>query len=105
MKKRLLSLVLVVAMVATMLMGCGGDASTDSGAAAGKQPRRQATDTAPAAAGQRSAAKSRGSGLFRKLQGSRQTVTDPVHFRGGKETVAAVGRISWRTLKTSWGRF
>lgn len=37
MKKRLLSLVLVVAMVATMLMGCGGDASTSGDAAAGKQ--------------------------------------------------------------------
>ena len=37
MKKRLLSLVLVVAMVATMLMGCGGDASTGSDAEAGKQ--------------------------------------------------------------------
>ena len=33
MKKRLLSLVLVVAMVASMLVGCGGDASTDSAAA------------------------------------------------------------------------
>ena len=37
MKKRLLSIVLVVVMVASMLMGCGGDANTSSDAGAEKQ--------------------------------------------------------------------